>query len=121
MKRTIEESLILYEQIKKHFDFNENAALVIEISDLPMSEWKTAVAYTRESKVKDRSNAAKKPGGFAAFSCFNSEKRFSYFDYNVRKAEDLKSGQLEYFENVEYDNYEKELAATELEDFLQPS
>jgi hypothetical protein len=120
MKRKLEDSEALYERIKSFYKVEANSSLVIEISDsLPIESWRTRVAYSEEEMKEDRVWGNKNKEGFAAFSSFNSEYDFGFFDYNFCKIVNLENNQVEYFNSAEADLHELKLAAGDLKGLLE--
>jgi hypothetical protein len=119
MPRSLEDSLELFNQIKAFFAVEYNTSLVIQIDEQkPMSQWKTKVAHTVEQRFKDRCLARTWPEGFAAFAFTEEGKNFGFFDYNLVKVEDLQTGQMEFFNTYEADDYDLEMAAGDFKGFL---
>ena len=116
----MQESEQLSQEIKKFFG-SQLCDQVIEISNKPMSEW--VVHYTSSVdemyNIRNRLGQAALP--FAAFGLIDDNKQFKYHynDRNMAKSEEIFSGEVTYFHDNTFCEFDLEKIRSELRQLMK--
>lgn len=99
MSKALDDSLKLYEEIKKFFYDVEEYDFVIEMSDRPMCEWKLIYVLSHDQMSAERIRISKLGTGFAGFMGFENQYYFYFSNKVLFKTQILDTGEI-----VEYDD-----------------
>lgn len=115
------ESENLYQQIKNHFLSKDRPQIVIEISDLPIDQWKVTSVGNADEMVSARCKLVGKDQDFAGFIYYDNEYFFYFLDHNLYKSEDFDTGRIDDYQDRTFSEFDLNKVAAELRQLLHGS
>jgi hypothetical protein len=118
--KTMQESEQLYQEIKKFFG-SRVCDKVIEISDTPMSEWVVHYPASENEMFNLRINLDNDNIPFAAFGLIDKNTGFNYHynDPNIGKSEEIFSGEVTYYHDNTFCEYDFDKIRNELKQLMK--
>jgi hypothetical protein len=114
MSKVLDDSLKLYEEIKKFFYDAEEYDFVIEMSDRPMSEWKLIYIISYDEMDSVRFKIIDQGKGFAGFYNFEGHYHYYFTDDNLSKSEHIDTGEIVVFDDRKFNEFNLKKVAEEL-------